>query len=666
MTPRSVVLALSRPVSLILTLFAARDSRAMTLPLESEKWIRVDTAHLTLFSNASEEATVRIGRNIEVFRAVLSRIGPTLSADSPLPMSVFVFRDDLSFRPYKLRQKGRREGAPANISGYFVKHRDGNYVGVDATPPSDPWSVIYHEYFHFFLHNNFTDIPLWFSEGIAECYGTFRAEGKSAEIGGPIKPHVGWLKKNPMILSRRLFAIDFDSPEYHEESRQGTFYAQSWALVEYLLWGPASQGGSGVRFLHDLPRGASLAEAIAPIARADDSDLMQRLTTYVKKGSFAFSRIEIDGLRLDDTARVAPMPREEVLYRLGDFLLHVESERLDDAEQHFHAAIRANASHAAAHAGLGEVLGDRRRYSDARAAFEKAIELDPSNQHISLQFAYALVAEALPPGVTRLAIQDTPPPALLRARELFQRTTRASPEIAEAWAGLGATYAYDSGDLGPGIEALEKARQLLPTRVDIVLNLAGLYARNSQRARAQNLVDRVISRSDDAAMRAAGNEVLFRADLAAADALLSKGDTEAGLESLRVLVESAPTPGLKSEVQEHVRAVESHAGRQREVDLYNQAVEKARAKDNDAAMRQLESLLAVATDPEVTEKATRLLKEIREVQSYNKAVERYRKQDFKGAAALLHRILDESKDERLIEAAKDLLVKVRAAAPGVR
>lgn len=620
--PKPALPVVALPAALSAALLLSPGAAAMTLPDEGEKWIRVDTAHLSLFSNASEQATVEIGRHIEVFRAVLSRIGPTLSADSPLPTSVFVFRDDLSFRPYKLRQKGRREGAPANISGYFVKHRDGNYVGVDATPPADPWSIIYHEYFHFFLYNNFTDIPLWFSEGIAECYGTFRAEGKHAEIGGPIRPHVDWLKQNPMIPPRRLFAIDFDSPEYHEESRQGTFYAQSWALAEYLLWGPASQGGSGVRFLRHLPRGSSLAEAVASIVGSDDSALLDRLTAYVKKGSFAFSRIAIDDLRLDETVRVQPMSRDEVLYRLGDLLLHADSERLDDAERHFRAAIRINPSHGAAHAGLGQALDGQKRPADARAAFERAIELEPSNHLIALAYAHSLLAEAVPPGVLRLEIEDSPPAALLRAREMFQRTTRASPDIAEAWAGLGATYAYDTGDLGPGIAALEKALQLLPTRADIALNLAGLYARSGRRAAAEELVHRVVSRSDDPGMRAAGREVL--------------------------------------------REIEAHAGRQREIDLYNAAVEKAGAQEIDAAARQLESLLAIATDAEVTAQAKALLKELREVQTYNKAVERYRKQDFKGAAALLHRILDESKDERLIRAAKDLMAKVRAAAPGVR
>ena len=666
MTSRLNLRRVAGPALLASLLCAASDPRAMTLPDESEAWIRVDTAHLSLFSNASEEATLRIGRNIEVFRAVLSRIGPALSADSPLPTSVFVFRDDRSFRPYKPRQKGRREGAPANIAGYFVKHQDGNYVGVDATPASDPWSIIYHEYFHFFLYNNFTDIPLWFSEGIAECYGTFRAEGSAAEIGGPIRAHVSWLKTHPMIPPRRLFAVDFDSPEYHEESRQGTFYAQSWALVEYLLWGPASQGGSGVRFLRDLPRGSSLSSAIAPIVGKDETALLDRLSAYVKKGGFAFSRIAIDDLRLDDRARVAPLSRQEALYRLGDFLLHADPERLDDAEQHFQASIRIDASYGPAHAGLGQVLDERRRYAEARSAFEKAIDLDPSNQLIALKYAYALISEAFPPGVSRLPVGADSPPALLRARDLFQRTTRKSPDIAEAWAGLGATYAYEDGDLGPGIEALETARRLLPARADIALNLASLYARSGQRSRAQDLVDRVVSRSDEPTTRAAGREVLFRADLAAAESLLAKGKLEAGLAGLRTLVESAPTPQLKSEARERLQAMESHASRQREVDLYNEAASKARAQEVDEAVRRLESLLEVARDPEVREQSARLLSDLRQVRAYNEAVERYRRRDFKGAAALLHRILDESKDDRLVQAAKDLLVKVRAASPGVR
>src|SRR5262249_8926191 len=151
--------------------------------------------------------------------------------------------------------KGRHAGVPANVDGFFVQHRDGNFIGVNATPRTSPWPVIYHEYFHFFLSNNFQDIPLWFNEGIAECYGTFRVESKAVVIGGPVTPLADWIRRAPLIPLARLQAITFDSPEYHEPGRQQTFYAQSWATVHYLLWGPARPAESGAHFLAGLKRG---------------------------------------------------------------------------------------------------------------------------------------------------------------------------------------------------------------------------------------------------------------------------------------------------------------------------------------------------------------------------------------------------------------------------
>jgi tetratricopeptide (TPR) repeat protein len=644
-----------------LALLVAGDLRAMPLPEQSERWIRVDTAHLALFSNAPEGTTVEIGLRLEAFRAVLSRIGPDLRVDSPLPTSVYVFRDDLSFRPYKLRRQGLRDEPLANLAGFFVQHRDGNYAGVNATPPDDPWAVIYHEYFHFFLYNNFTDIPLWFSEGIAECYSTFRIDGGKAQIGGPIRRHAQWLKKHPLIPTRQLFAVGFDSPEYGEENRLGTFYAESWALVQYLLWGSDRRTEGGVRFLRDLRRGASLAEGIAPLVGPNDADLEERLTAYVKQGSFAHSKIQLGELSFDDTTRVTPLKRDEVLYRLGDFLLHSGGMRRADAERHFREAIRINPAHGPAHAGVGQILSQRKRYEEAHAAFEKAVELDPSNHFTSLAYAYALIGETFPPGAVRFVPEGNVSPALVRARELFQRTTRAAPEIAEAWAGLGATYVYDKGDLAPGIAALEKARQLLPSRIDIAINLAGLYARGGRRDRAQDLVDRVISGSNDPELRAAGKGLLFRADLAAADALLVNGDIDAGLTSLRALLGSAPSPELKGVVENRLREVEAHVSLSQQVVQLNEAVAKTNAREFDAAEKQLERLLSSRTDPQVTDPARRLLTQVREVKLLQQAVDLANKQDHARAAETLRRLLSQTKDPEMTRRAKDLLADVEAA-----
>ena len=47
---------------------------ATPLPDRSEPWIKVRTAHFTLFSNASEQYTVEIGMDLERFREALARL----------------------------------------------------------------------------------------------------------------------------------------------------------------------------------------------------------------------------------------------------------------------------------------------------------------------------------------------------------------------------------------------------------------------------------------------------------------------------------------------------------------------------------------------------------------------------------------------------------------
>lgn len=629
----------------------------------SDEWIRVDTAHLTLFSDASRNATVEIGRQMELYRVVLARLGPDLSADSPLPTSVFVFKNDLAFGPYKLLQRGRHAGMPANIDGFFIQPRDGNYIGVDATPDSSPWPVIYHEFFHFFLHNNFDDIPLWFDEGIAQCYSTFRVEGPHVVIGGPIPERLAWLRGHPLMPLSRLQGITFDSPDYHEEGKQQTFYSQSWAMVHYLLWGPARQTEGGARFLRDLKRGGSLQEALAPLTVAKDPALEQHIADFVKKNRFAFSEIALDSLSFDEGVKVRPMARDEVLYRLGDFLLHIDSERVREAEDHLHEAIRLNPGHAAAHADLGQALELRGLPKEAHVEFEKAIALDPSNHALALAYGYALVDEAMPAGFTEIRRDQGIPPGIARARGLFQGATSAAPDLVDAWAGLGSTYLYENGDLAPGVAALERAHRLMPTRIDVTHNLAELYGLSGQRGRAQDLIDRVLNRSEDPAIRASGSMILFDADVAEINALIEKGDTDAAAGRLRSLLQSAPTPELKSMVEEQLAAITQTAGQSSAVDQFNAALVKANAKQYDAAVAILERLQAPGNDPGIAAQAKDLLSQVRDIQSIDRALTMAHDGDYARAAETLQKVAHDSKDPKIGQEARNQLAILEANRP---
>jgi tetratricopeptide (TPR) repeat protein len=642
------------------------------LPPAQDAWIRIDTEQFVLYSDATEEDTALIARQLETFRVMLSRLGPGLETRSPLPIVVFVFRDPAAYRPYRLRP---------GIAGFFVKDRDGNSIAVGLDPFSDPWQTIFHEYVHFVLNNNFIDIPLWFDEGMAEAYSTFKIKDGTAQLGLPIPYHRAWLQKHPMMPFEQLFAVDTGSKDYEEGTRQGTFYAESWALVHYLFWsGDVHQGSSGAGrgetigaagFLARLQHGGSVRDAVRPLVGDDLKGMQERLALYVKTGRFAVSTFEVGDLpQADQPAAARPVQRSEVLYRLGNYLLHLDATMLEAAEAHLREAVRLDPKLGAAWADLGQAEHLRHHDEESELLFERALALAPEDQGIPLLYAYSLVERTFPPGVVvRRPIGDVPP-LLVKARDLFRRAMRESPRNVEAWAGLGSTYAFDAGDLEPGIAALEKAMALAPGRVDIAIDLAALYARSGRRSRAEGLIDRIVSRSSDPAQRAAGEAVLLRADVAEAQKKIEAGDIEGGVAMLRRLRGGAPAPD-RTQIDAMLQNLDQTTAHNQAVASVNEAVARIKAKDYAASIRILEEARAQAPDKDLQGRIDTLLLQARQaeieerhVDLYNQAVRQFNAQDYKAAAATLRRLLADQPDERIGAAARDMLSRIKTIAPG--
>ena len=651
------------------------------LPSQADRWIRLQAPHFLIFSDATPERTTELARQIETFRAALLELGSGLEARSPVPTVVFIFKDHENYRPYRLR---------TDIAGFFVKHRDGNSIAVNAgVTGGDPWQVVFHEYLHFFLNNNFTDIPLWLDEGMAEALSTFTLKGTTAHLGAPLANHREWLAKNPLMPLDQLFAIDTGSRDYQEGTRQGTFYAESWALVHYLAFGngsavaePRGNGSaangargedSGGTFLRGIKRGGSLREYMQPRIGEDHGALLDRLRAYVKEGRFPGVDQQLGSLDEVRLPASTSVPRAELLYRLGDYLLHLDPSRAKQAERHLREAVALDPKHGPAWAALGQMEHTRGRFKEASALFDKALKLAPDDPSIALLYAYSLVERTFPPGVmVRREVGDVPK-ALLQARDMFRRALKDSPDIVEAWAGLGSTWAFDSGDVSQGIAALEKALTLAPGRVDVAVDLAELYVRSGKRQRGEDLIERVVRHSSDPQERAAGEAVLLRADVAEAQARVQKGDIDGGLAALRRLRERAPSPDERKEIDGILAEMEGTTSTNRLINLFNDGVARFNKRDFDGAITAFDQIAKEGGDTEVVREAREHLalarkaqKEDRQVAWYNQAVDKYQQRDFKGAAALLHQLLDDKPDDRIGAAAKDLLGKVKAAAPEVK
>src|SRR5207248_7772398 len=88
----------------------------------------------------------------------------------------------------------------SNALAFFQAGEDVNYIAISAAVTAP--NVILHEYVHFLLRENVGGLPLWISEGLAECYSTFDVNGKQNEftMGRAPDQHIATLNSAPQFI----------------------------------------------------------------------------------------------------------------------------------------------------------------------------------------------------------------------------------------------------------------------------------------------------------------------------------------------------------------------------------------------------------------------------------------------------------------------------------
>ena len=577
----------------IAILFLALGRPALALPGPKEEWITVRTASFTLFSNAGERKTREIGADLERLRDALSQLSPGLALNSPVPTYIFVFRDAASFQPYERLYNGR----PLDSGGYFLSRQLANYVAINGNQHGDERLVIYHEYLHYVMHNNYAALPLWLHEGLAEYYSTFQAGKDEARIGLPIPAHLLWLRQNSLIPLATLFKVDERSPEYNESSRRGGFYAESWALVHYLISGSPERRRQASEYLRLAQAGPPTDQLFARTFGSDPAILERELRTYVQKRLFNFFRAPIRP-EASLAMEVKPMVRADVLSHLGNLLANLTDDHRAAAEEHFRAALALQPDHAPALAGLGFLAERTDRAAEARTWYEKAAKLAPDD--FLVQYLYAV------------NLTDDPGPGSLRqARAALIRAVALRPDFGEAWARLGYTYQGEEELPAEAIQALETAHRLLPSRTDVAHNLAAAYARTGQPGKAEELIERVLVPQAPPEQIESAREALLDEEHRRAEQLIDDQKYAEALDLLQQVKAKTSRPARRDQLERRIDEIQRALDFNAFVERYNQALDLANHGKVKDAVAILEALLTTTRDPAQVERARVLMERLR-------------------------------------------------------
>ena len=561
----------------------ARDGKVRSVdepipfPRENQQWMRVKTPHFDVISSANEARTRAIAGDLESLASALTQAVSRFQ-QARVPTTVFIFSSRRESQPYfelLTAMKGTR------VSGLYVRHGSGGAMFIDASSRSMERTAT-HELVHDLLRQGDVTPPLWLEEGLAEYVANAQVSSKGVIAGLPIAQHVNLLAASPTRTIEDLFAVKIESPQ----ATSSYFYAQSWAAVHWLM---RTNPNAFFPFLRELEQGTGVAAAL--------NKHYGRSLVEMERGMFknarAVSPVKLAEHAPEITANSAIVDRPTLLYELGSFLGHVAGAE-KESERHYREALRLNPKHARTLAALGE--------------YEAAVAADPTDAEVALLFAESLLGHAI--GDFAGVFQKPDPMTFGKARELAVRALNLGGDEARARGVIGISY-LATNDFANGIAALEQARALAPSRMDYAIHLYSMYLRSGAREKADALFAAAFENARDKQVAFAARNVLLDAETERANKLAQEGKLEEAAKLVRQIAATIEDAAGRADLERQAAQIESVALVNQHIKMYNDAVSHSNAGNSKAAMKVLDELLAVATDPQVVRDAQKLRRELR-------------------------------------------------------
>ncbi|MFT3765048.1 MAG: hypothetical protein QM820_05975 [Minicystis sp.] len=465
-------------------------------------WTEIRSPHFTVRTDLEDAEAQRVLGSIEEVYAVFKRVAFPSEGDPHDRIDVTVFA----------RARDYEAVAPAGANAYFDWLLPNDLepaptMVMHGALDDDTRRVLQHELTHFFVHQAFGGVPVWFNEGLAEYYSTVTVANGFAYVGLP-RPdrHINleraapwksgrnsesWVPIQALPTFGRLVSLN---PEafylWDDESRQASRlracnYAGAWGLVHLLHEGPAEY----------RRRYAALA------------DLLHHGKPFGLAWRTAFGGIDAGTLATDYAHHFSvPAKWHAVPFTPGATALPHEARAMRDAEVHLlwarmlrwsGASLERAARHldeaAASERDAPDVVfwravfaaSARRDFAEAVRGFDAVLAKKPDDPRLLLGLARALsqweAAGGAPPGrlartMEALAQRATSPTQLdfvarwhlgggrlAEAAPVAERAAKADPTCAPCW-DTWAQVAYAKGDVAEAFAAEQRAVAVLGDR----------------------------------------------------------------------------------------------------------------------------------------------------------------------------------------------------------
>lgn len=463
-----------------------------------DEWLKVRSKNFNLVGNAGEKDIRKVATKLEQFRETFRQIFSLNKLDTAVPTNVVVFKSSAAYKPFKpVRADGKVDNF---IAGYFQPGEDVNYITISTEgEDADTYGTIFHEYVHFIIDTNFgkSEVPAWYNEGLAEYYQTFAIEeDQRVKLGLPQNNHLILLQQNKLIPLDTLFKISNYALHQNGDHSRSIFYAQSWALIHYLLQSGKSSGLG--KFLALSIKGTPQEKAFQEAFQTTYAAMEMELRKYVAQSRYKFSLLTFkEKLAFDGEIQVLPMSEAETNAYLGDLLYH--TNRADAAESYLQKAVALDPASSMANTTLGMVKIDQRKFDDAKKYLEKAISSDQKNHLAFYRFAYLLSREDRDEFGY---VSSFPADKTAKMRDLLKKAIALSPAFTESYEFLAFVNLVNNEQFGEAISYLQTALKYQPGNQRYALRIAEIYLRQEKFADALSIAEKIARTTDEPEIKA--------------------------------------------------------------------------------------------------------------------------------------------------------------------
>jgi tetratricopeptide (TPR) repeat protein len=466
-----------------IVLFIAGNLASSPLPADKpDTWVEAAAPHFTVMSNDGEKTARRIAQQFEDIRILYSKaLSHNLRLDPGIPIVIVAAKNEKSLSqliPEYWAQKGHTHPA-----GLFVPGPEKNYIALRADVEGEfPYLTIYHEYVHLIVNLNFQHFPLWLNEGYATFLGSATILPKSGQFGRANESELYVLQQTKLLPLEVLFRVREDSPYYNEAEKTNVFYAESWALVHYLMTEDSrKKDGQLGKYMGLTENGADPLDA-AKSAFGDLGQLKKDLDSYVSRTAYMMYSIALPDHADSKSFPVRTVPTAEVDATLGAF--DVNRRQLESARDKIEEALKLDPNLAAAQESMGLLLFREDKRNEAQKYFSRAVALD-SKSALTYYYDGMLLTTG---GAEEEDARE--------AQAALEKAVALKPELAPAWDALARLYLSDPKNLSKALEASERAVKAMPGEPRYRLNLAVVLLRMNRFDDARAVVQGVAKSAD--------------------------------------------------------------------------------------------------------------------------------------------------------------------------